>query len=130
MQNKRYRIFKEQDLEKGCFDVTFEVEGKKLHAHKFILTSVSEYFQIFIGRWTTKNEDIEIKDSSFDNFYQFLSFLYCSDCNLTEENIAKITDMAERYCVQCLKDFCDEFLFEMEKSVESIEELYEFAQKY
>uniref|UniRef100_A0AC34FWZ8 BTB domain-containing protein n=1 Tax=Panagrolaimus sp. ES5 TaxID=591445 RepID=A0AC34FWZ8_9BILA len=131
MQKERYKIFKEQDHEKGRFDVTFEVEGKMLHAHKFILSSVSEPLDSWISdRWSSKDAVIKIEDYPYDCFFQFLSFLYCSECKLTDQNIVKITDMAERYCVQCLKDFCDEFLFDMEKSVESIEELYEFANKY
>uniref|UniRef100_A0AC34FIY2 BTB domain-containing protein n=1 Tax=Panagrolaimus sp. ES5 TaxID=591445 RepID=A0AC34FIY2_9BILA len=131
MQKERYKIFKEQNLEKGRFDVTFEVEGKMLRAHKFILTTVSETLDSWLSdRWSCKDAVIKIESYSYHCFFQFLSFLYCSECKLTGQNIVKMTDIAEFYGVQCLKDFCDEYLSDMVKSVESIEELYEFAQKY
>uniref|UniRef100_A0A914XT00 BTB domain-containing protein n=1 Tax=Panagrolaimus superbus TaxID=310955 RepID=A0A914XT00_9BILA len=131
MQNERYKIFQQQDVDKGRFDVTFEIEGKHLHAHKFTLTSISKPLDSWLSdRWTTKDEVVKIEDSSYDEFYEFLTFLYTSECKLTEENIVKMTDMAEFYGVQCLKELCDEFLAKNEKTVETIEELFNFAQKY
>uniref|UniRef100_A0A914YQ63 Uncharacterized protein n=1 Tax=Panagrolaimus superbus TaxID=310955 RepID=A0A914YQ63_9BILA len=41
-----------------------------------------------------------------------------------------MTDMAEFYGVQCLKELCDEFLAKKEKTVETIDELFDFARKY
>uniref|UniRef100_A0A914Z446 BTB domain-containing protein n=1 Tax=Panagrolaimus superbus TaxID=310955 RepID=A0A914Z446_9BILA len=131
MQNERLKIFQQQNLENGRFDVTFEIQGKQLHAHKFIITSVSEPMDSWLSdRWTTKDSGVKIENYSYDDFCEFLTFLYCSECKLTEENIVKMTDMAEFYGVQCLKEFCDEFLHDMKKSVETIEELFDFAQKY
>uniref|UniRef100_A0AC34FT65 BTB domain-containing protein n=1 Tax=Panagrolaimus sp. ES5 TaxID=591445 RepID=A0AC34FT65_9BILA len=89
MQTERYKIFKEQDLEKGRFDVTFEVEGKMLHAHRFVLTSVSEPLDSWLSnRWTTKDAVIKIEDYPYDCFYEFLCFLYAGTCALSQENIA------------------------------------------
>uniref|UniRef100_A0A914ZA04 BTB domain-containing protein n=1 Tax=Panagrolaimus superbus TaxID=310955 RepID=A0A914ZA04_9BILA len=131
MQNERLEIFTQQNLEEGLFDIAFEVEGKTLHAHKFIIASISETMKCWLSdRWTAKDEVIKIENYSYDEFYEFLTFLYSSQCKLTKENIVKMTDMAEFYGVQCLKDFCDEFLTAMKKSVETIEELFVFAQTY
>uniref|UniRef100_A0A914Z723 BTB domain-containing protein n=1 Tax=Panagrolaimus superbus TaxID=310955 RepID=A0A914Z723_9BILA len=131
MQTERFKVFQQQDLENGRFDVTFEIDGKKLLAHTFILTSVSETLNSWLSdRWTTKDAIIKIEDSSYDNFYEFLCFLYIGDCKLTEENVFEMVDMAEFYGVPCLKEFCDNFLSKMEKQVETIEEMFEFADKY
>uniref|UniRef100_A0AC34G2N8 BTB domain-containing protein n=1 Tax=Panagrolaimus sp. ES5 TaxID=591445 RepID=A0AC34G2N8_9BILA len=130
MQKQRLEIFKQQDLENGRFDVTFEIEGKILHAHQFTITSVSETMDAWLSnRWTSKDEIIKIQDYSYDNFYEFLRFLYISDCNLTEKNVFQMVDMAEFYGVQCLKDVCDKFLSEC-VTLKNAEELFEFAQKY
>uniref|UniRef100_A0AC35F7C9 BACK domain-containing protein n=1 Tax=Panagrolaimus sp. PS1159 TaxID=55785 RepID=A0AC35F7C9_9BILA len=39
-------------------------------------------------------------------------------------------DMAEFYAVPFLKEFCEKFLMKMEYNIESIEEMFDFSQKY
>uniref|UniRef100_A0A914QS09 BTB domain-containing protein n=1 Tax=Panagrolaimus davidi TaxID=227884 RepID=A0A914QS09_9BILA len=131
MQEERFNIFKSQDHENGHFDVTFEIDGKKLFANKFMLTSVSETLKAMLSdRWTKKDEAVKIEDYSYDNFYEFLHFLYTGSCDLTNENVFKLVDMAEYYGVSLLKEFCDESLKEMEYNFGNIEELLEFSEKY
>uniref|UniRef100_A0A914PL05 BTB domain-containing protein n=1 Tax=Panagrolaimus davidi TaxID=227884 RepID=A0A914PL05_9BILA len=132
MQQERFEVFKSQDPENGHFDVTFDIEGKKLYANKFILTPCSETLKAMISdRWTTtKDEAVKLEAYSYDNFYQFLCFLYSGYCELTPQNVFQLTDMAEFYAVPLLKKFCEKFLLDMEYDVESIEEMFEFAQKY
>uniref|UniRef100_A0A914PWG7 BTB domain-containing protein n=1 Tax=Panagrolaimus davidi TaxID=227884 RepID=A0A914PWG7_9BILA len=136
LQCKRLEVFKLQDLEKGRFDVTFEIEEKKLHAHSFVLTSVSEYMDAKLtDRWSKKNEVVKIESYTYDNFYQFLCFLYIGKCEVTNENVFKLVDMAEFYGVSLLKKYCDSFLSKTEDgiitfTVENIEEIFEFCQKY
>uniref|UniRef100_A0AC34GGT5 BTB domain-containing protein n=1 Tax=Panagrolaimus sp. ES5 TaxID=591445 RepID=A0AC34GGT5_9BILA len=80
MQMDRFKIFERQDLETGRFDVTFEIEGKKLHAHTFILTSVSETMDVWLtDRWTTKDTVIKVENYPYACFYEFLRFLYTSE---------------------------------------------------
>uniref|UniRef100_A0A914XS47 BTB domain-containing protein n=1 Tax=Panagrolaimus superbus TaxID=310955 RepID=A0A914XS47_9BILA len=131
MQNERYKIFQQQDIDKGRFDVTFEIEGKKLYVHSIFLTSLSEPMDSWLSdRWTTKDEVVKIEAYSYDEFYEFLTFVYTSECKLTDKNIVKMTDVAEFYDVQCLKELCDEFLAKKEMTVETIDELFDFARKY
>uniref|UniRef100_A0A914PG54 BTB domain-containing protein n=1 Tax=Panagrolaimus davidi TaxID=227884 RepID=A0A914PG54_9BILA len=139
MQKERYEIFKSQDLEKGRFDIVFEIEEKKLHAHSFVLTSVSEYMHALLSeRWTNKDEPVKIGTYSYDNFYQFLCFLYTGKCEVTNENVFKLVDMAEFFGVSSFKKFCDKVLTyqlcgeygEELFTVENVEELTEFAFKY
>uniref|UniRef100_A0AC34FY11 BTB domain-containing protein n=1 Tax=Panagrolaimus sp. ES5 TaxID=591445 RepID=A0AC34FY11_9BILA len=132
MQCKRYEVFKQQNLEAGRFDVTFEIEGKQLHAHKFILTSVSGPFDAWLtDRWTAKDAVIKVEDYSYDCFYQFVSFVYSGNCDLSNENVLKMVDMAEFYDIPCLKRFCDDFLSKTDiLTRENVEEMYEFAKRY
>uniref|UniRef100_A0A914PTK1 BTB domain-containing protein n=1 Tax=Panagrolaimus davidi TaxID=227884 RepID=A0A914PTK1_9BILA len=96
MQQERFEIFESQDPENEHFDVTFEIEGKTLLANKLLLTSASEYMNSFLSdRWTKKDEPVKIEDYSYDNFYEFLRFLYLGSCNLTAENVFKLIDLAE-----------------------------------
>uniref|UniRef100_A0AC35FY23 BTB domain-containing protein n=1 Tax=Panagrolaimus sp. PS1159 TaxID=55785 RepID=A0AC35FY23_9BILA len=131
MQKERCEIFKFQDPETGHFDVIFVVEGKQLYAHKFIITPISEYMNALLSdRWKTNDEPIRIEPYTFDNFYEFLCFIYSGKCNITKENAFQLTDMAEYYGVGCLKEFCDIFLSSIKYNVETIEEMVEFSIKY
>uniref|UniRef100_A0A914QUK9 Uncharacterized protein n=1 Tax=Panagrolaimus davidi TaxID=227884 RepID=A0A914QUK9_9BILA len=59
-----------------------------------------------------------------------ISFIYSGYCCLTAENIYQFIDIAEFYLVSCFKEYCDQFLSEVEKSAKNIEEMYECADKY
>uniref|UniRef100_A0AC34G124 BTB domain-containing protein n=1 Tax=Panagrolaimus sp. ES5 TaxID=591445 RepID=A0AC34G124_9BILA len=128
MQAKRFKVFESQDVEAGHFDVTFELEGRKLHAHKMFLTSVSEPLDAWLStRWTKKDEVIKISDYSFNDFYEFLHFLYTGDCKITEDNVFALTDMAEFYGIEYLKGFCDIFL-SVTKSLLEAANVYNWAE--
>uniref|UniRef100_A0A914Q825 BTB domain-containing protein n=1 Tax=Panagrolaimus davidi TaxID=227884 RepID=A0A914Q825_9BILA len=133
MQQERFKFFKSQNVETGNFDVTFEIEGKKLFAHRFILMPVSEYLNAMLSdRWSNKNDIIKIESFTYDNFYQFLCFLYSGSCNLTNENVFQLIDMGEFYGVSFFKDNCDRY-FQSNMGIftyENYEEMFEFSQKY
>uniref|UniRef100_A0A914PJ98 BTB domain-containing protein n=1 Tax=Panagrolaimus davidi TaxID=227884 RepID=A0A914PJ98_9BILA len=98
---QRFEIFKSQDPKIGDFDVTFEINGKKLFANKFILRSVSSTFDTMLSdRWSKPNESIKIEGYCFDDFKEFLMFLYSGECTLTEDNIAAMIDIAEFFVVK------------------------------
>uniref|UniRef100_A0A914P6E4 BTB domain-containing protein n=1 Tax=Panagrolaimus davidi TaxID=227884 RepID=A0A914P6E4_9BILA len=132
MQQERFKIFKSQDLEAGNFDVTFEVEGKKLFGHKFILEPISETLKLMLSdRWTTKDEPVKIEAYSYDNFYEFICFVYSGSCNLNAENVFPMVDLAEFYDVSFLKDYCEKYILStMKITIENMEEMSEFADKY
>uniref|UniRef100_A0A914Q4S4 BTB domain-containing protein n=1 Tax=Panagrolaimus davidi TaxID=227884 RepID=A0A914Q4S4_9BILA len=131
MQQERFKTFELQDPANEHFDVTFEIEGKKLYANKFILTSLSETMASMLSdRWTKKDVVVTIEAYTYDNFYQFVHFLYTGRCDLKNENVFKLTDLAEFYAVPFLKEFCHMFLLKMEYNVERIEEMFEFSEKY
>uniref|UniRef100_A0AC35FFZ2 BTB domain-containing protein n=1 Tax=Panagrolaimus sp. PS1159 TaxID=55785 RepID=A0AC35FFZ2_9BILA len=112
MQLQRYEIYKAQIHEDGNFDLTLEFgDGKKLYVHKFHITSVSETLDVMLSsRWSTNDKVVKVEDYSYDDFFIFVSFLYSGKCDLTNENILRITDMAEYYDVSTLKNYCDLFL--------------------
>uniref|UniRef100_A0A914P983 BTB domain-containing protein n=1 Tax=Panagrolaimus davidi TaxID=227884 RepID=A0A914P983_9BILA len=128
---ERFKTFILQDPANEHFDVTFEIEGRKLYANKLILISASETMASMLSdRWKKKDEVVKIETYSYDNFYEFLRFIYTGGCNLTNENVFKLVDMAEFYAVQFLKELCHTFLLKMEYNVERIEEMVEFYEKY
>uniref|UniRef100_A0A914YVR0 BTB domain-containing protein n=1 Tax=Panagrolaimus superbus TaxID=310955 RepID=A0A914YVR0_9BILA len=131
MQLKRFELFKEQDYENGDFDVIFEIDGKKLYANRYVLCSISDTFKSMLSeRWTKKDEPIILGGYRYEDFYQFLSFIYAAKCKLTDENIFAMVDIAEYYAVEAFKDACDEYLSAMKYDINTISEIMECANKY
>uniref|UniRef100_A0AC34F028 BTB domain-containing protein n=1 Tax=Panagrolaimus sp. ES5 TaxID=591445 RepID=A0AC34F028_9BILA len=126
-----YEMFEAQDPETGEFDVIFEIDGKKLYAHKFKLCGVSSTFKSMLSeRWTTPNEPIQIKDYSFDDFKKFVAFIYSGECEFIHENILVMVDMSEFYNVKVFKKACEDFLLKSEWNLENVFQMLELAYKY
>uniref|UniRef100_A0AC35FVQ1 BTB domain-containing protein n=1 Tax=Panagrolaimus sp. PS1159 TaxID=55785 RepID=A0AC35FVQ1_9BILA len=134
---KDMRFLNLKILKRDDFMLFLRLKRKKLHAHSFILTSVSKYMDAMLtDRWSKKNEVVKIESYSYDNFYQFLCFLYSGSCNVTNENIFKLVDVAEFFGVSSFKKFCDRVLSVAKNggkrflTVENVEELTDLALKY
>uniref|UniRef100_A0A914QLS0 BTB domain-containing protein n=1 Tax=Panagrolaimus davidi TaxID=227884 RepID=A0A914QLS0_9BILA len=124
--------FKAQDHENGYFDVVFEIQGEKLYAHKLKICPVSSTFKSMLSeRWTKEpNELIKIEEYSYDDFKEFLTFIYSGKCQLTNQNIVTMVDIAEYYGVQVFKTICEKFLTKMELTLENIYQMIEISNKY
>uniref|UniRef100_A0AC34FA17 BTB domain-containing protein n=1 Tax=Panagrolaimus sp. ES5 TaxID=591445 RepID=A0AC34FA17_9BILA len=126
-----FEFFENQDLENGDFDVVFELNGKEIYANKFMLSSASPTFKSMLSnRWRKTDEPIEIKDYSYEEFKEFLTFLYAGECSLTPDNIFAMVDMAEFYGVTVFKNVCDEYLTKLEINVNNVYQMIEIANKY
>uniref|UniRef100_A0A914QV17 BTB domain-containing protein n=1 Tax=Panagrolaimus davidi TaxID=227884 RepID=A0A914QV17_9BILA len=127
---QRYSIFSLQNVESGHFDVTFLFNEKELYAHSFVLWTASEIFETMLfGVWA-KNEPIPITSHSYDDFKEFLTFLYLGQCNINMENIMALVDLSESYNVQILKEKCDQFLTDAKPTVENVFNICESLKTY
>ena len=87
-------------------DVTFEVEGKEVKCHKFIIRTLSETFK-------TRHEStntIPLEDEKYDVFSVFVEFLYTGELNLDFENIEQFLCVAEKWGVDILQQKCVAYL--------------------
>uniref|UniRef100_A0A914QL55 BTB domain-containing protein n=1 Tax=Panagrolaimus davidi TaxID=227884 RepID=A0A914QL55_9BILA len=129
VQRKFNDDFKSQNPE--LFDVAFDIGGKKLYAHKYRLSTISSTFESMLSdRWTSKDDVVPIKDYSFDDFKNFITFLYTGEYKFNNENIFTMLDMAEFYQIQELKELCDKYLSQMEYSLNNFFQVIEAASKY
>uniref|UniRef100_A0AC35F9R7 BTB domain-containing protein n=1 Tax=Panagrolaimus sp. PS1159 TaxID=55785 RepID=A0AC35F9R7_9BILA len=124
---KRFEIFCQQNLEEGHFDVTFEfvnrdatvellhdnnnpIPRQQLYAHSFVLWPLSKVFErTFFGPFA-KSSVITIERHSYNDFKEFLSFLYSGYCDINEKNLMAMIDLSEYYDIKELKEICDVFL--------------------
>uniref|UniRef100_A0A914R840 BTB domain-containing protein n=1 Tax=Panagrolaimus davidi TaxID=227884 RepID=A0A914R840_9BILA len=128
--NERYQIFKSQDYKNGAFDLTFDVEGKEIYAHKYMLLSVSEVFNRMVSGTWNNGESIKIEAYSYNNFYELLTFLYSGECSLTDENIFVMVDLSEFYQIKALQQKCDEYLSQKEYTKENVLMFFEGLSNY
>uniref|UniRef100_A0AC35F755 BTB domain-containing protein n=1 Tax=Panagrolaimus sp. PS1159 TaxID=55785 RepID=A0AC35F755_9BILA len=125
--SERLQLFKSQDLHNGFFDVVFDVEGKEIHANKILLAPLSSPLKEMFSE--LNHESFKI-DFLYNDFFQFLIFLYSGRCDINEENIVAMVKMAALYEVEDLRKECDEFLFSIRYSSKNVfyyfEELHAF----
>ncbi|KAJ3685868.1 hypothetical protein LUZ61_015032 [Rhynchospora tenuis] len=102
------------------FDVTFEVEGEKINAHKFILAARSPVFkaELFGSMKEAKSSCIKIHDMKFKVFMSLLRFIYTDDyedralkCHLSDKLVQDLFVAADRYALEKLKVQCQQRLW-------------------
>uniref|UniRef100_A0A914R0Y0 BTB domain-containing protein n=1 Tax=Panagrolaimus davidi TaxID=227884 RepID=A0A914R0Y0_9BILA len=118
--DERFKMFQSQDRENDFFDVTFDVEGKLIHAHKFMLASISEVLKRMVSNTWNNGDPIKIEAYSFKDFYEFLKFIYSGKCSFTDENIFSMVDLSEFYQVKSLQHKCDQFLSKKEYTAKNV----------
>uniref|UniRef100_A0AC34G0M7 BTB domain-containing protein n=1 Tax=Panagrolaimus sp. ES5 TaxID=591445 RepID=A0AC34G0M7_9BILA len=100
LQMKRLEVFKAQNPESDELDVVFEIDGKLLYANKYTLCSISAPLKAMLSnRWYRTEEPVGISDYSFDDFKEFITFIYSGECKLSKDNIFAMVDIAEYYDV-------------------------------
>uniref|UniRef100_A0A914P8Z0 BTB domain-containing protein n=1 Tax=Panagrolaimus davidi TaxID=227884 RepID=A0A914P8Z0_9BILA len=118
--DERFKMFQSQDQENGFFDVSFEVKGKLIHAHKFMLASISEVLKRMVSDTWNNGEPIKIEAYSFKDFSEFLKFIYSGKCSFTDENIFSMVDLSEFYQVKSFQHRCDQFLSKKVYTAENV----------
>lgn len=138
-------------------DVTFNVEGQKITAHRAILATRCQHFnQMFLGRdeyvqkklnLIDKKDEIvfdvsEIKPNIFNGIIHFfldygtnngiglLEYIYCGDVEgLSEDVAAELLKLADKCEVSGLREFCEEFLIR-KLEVENVVSITNLADYY
>lgn len=96
-----------------------------------MLTLVSDTLDTMLSeRWNSTNELIKIENFTFDEFYQFITFLYSEECHLSTDNIYSMIDIAEFYNVQCFKEYCEKHILKMDINMGNINQMFHTAKTY
>lgn len=93
-------------------DVIFNVNGKVFHAHKIILTSQSQFFAgLFESDMKESKENlVTIEDINPDVFKEMLRFMYSGKVNDIKNVAHNLLAAADKYCLEDLKDLCEDTL--------------------
>uniref|UniRef100_A0A914QEF6 BTB domain-containing protein n=1 Tax=Panagrolaimus davidi TaxID=227884 RepID=A0A914QEF6_9BILA len=90
-------------------DCTFLVHNQELPAHQFILANRSPVLKAMIkGPMAPSTQRHEITDPqiTFDDFNNFIKFIYTEKCEVSLENVEALFRLSDMYDVPSLSEFC------------------------
>ncbi|KAH9413977.1 RCC1 and BTB domain-containing protein 1 [Dermatophagoides pteronyssinus] len=92
------------------YDIEFVFDDKRIMACKCYLKMASKYYsQMFSGDWQ-ENDQVIIKDYSYDTYYSYLLMLHTGDIRINRYNIAEFIDLANCYGHEQLIKHCQTFI--------------------
>uniref|UniRef100_A0A914PRE0 BTB domain-containing protein n=1 Tax=Panagrolaimus davidi TaxID=227884 RepID=A0A914PRE0_9BILA len=103
---------------------------QQLHAHSFVLWPSSKVLEKTLFGPLAHKGPIPIIRHTYNDFKEFLTFLYLGKCNITMDNVMALVDLGEYYEVQLLKNKCDEFLTKNSTKIENVLKVYESLKVY
>lgn len=90
--------------------ISFGPDGKRIPAHKCILSKASDaFYGMFYGP-LAGDSDIELPGRSVDAFKEFLQFFYSDSVELTLDNIIEVIDLTKKYCMSEFLEVCANIL--------------------
>jgi len=90
--------------EKEFVDVTLGVEGKKLPAHKMLLSACSPYFRELLKGNQCSHPIIVLRDVKYDDLTSLLQFMYNGEVNVAQEQLNSFLKTAESLKIRGLTD--------------------------
>lgn len=96
-------------------DITLCVGDDRYYAHKFVLVTCSEVFQVMLNeaRWRESNQQeipLTEEDECVRIFPQFLRYMYTGSVGLTTNNVLPILLLADKYSVPTLGQVCVDYM--------------------
>lgn len=85
-------------------DVTLSCEGKRIRAHKMLLSACSTYFRDLFKENPCQHPVIIFRNVKFDDLAALIDFMYQGEVNVVQEQLASFLTTAELLAVQGLTD--------------------------
>lgn len=100
------------DSKSGDISFSFPMNSIKVTAHKITLASHSDVFRrMFFGNGGSERErEIKVVDATAADFKTFLRYFYCSTMEISNDNVAAMMSLADKYAVSNVFVLCDDFL--------------------
>jgi BTB/POZ domain/SPRY domain len=90
------------------FIIILEEFNEKIYTHRQILASASPYFaSILYGPFVEgSSKELRISDVDKDIFKKVLEFIYTGEAEITDTNLVKMVQIANRFCItEAIKEF-------------------------
>ena len=114
-------------------DVTFVVQGQRVHGHKLVLSIVSDCFRAMFTTGFRESEmmEIELHDCTHQGFLALMEYIYTGhfpkidvgqDQDRNMSRLVEMLELADRFFLDHLKQMCESMLqkFVNEETVESV----------
>lgn len=85
-------------------DVTLGVEGKKLSAHKMLLSACSPFFKELLKDNPCQHPIIILRDIKFEDVHSLVHFMYNGEVNVAQNNLNSFLKSAETLKIRGLTD--------------------------
>lgn len=85
-------------------DVTLSCEGKKIRAHKMLLSACSSYFRELFKDNPCQHPVIIFRDVKYQDLEALIDFMYQGEVNVVQEQLTSFLNTAELLAVQGLTD--------------------------
>ncbi|KAK3923798.1 Broad-complex core protein isoforms 1/2/3/4/5, partial [Frankliniella fusca] len=85
-------------------DVTLSCEGKKIKAHKMLLSACSSYFKDLFKENPCQHPVIVFRNVKFSDLEALIDFMYQGEVNVVQDQLASFLTTAELLAVQGLTD--------------------------
>lgn len=85
-------------------DVTLSCEGKKIRAHKVLLSACSSYFRDIFKENPCQHPVIIFKNVKYDDLIAIIEFMYQGEVNVIQDSLPSFLNTAELLSVQGLTD--------------------------
>jgi len=94
-------------------DVTFIVEGKRIHAHRVVLAARSAHFQAMFrsGMKESREPEITIRDTRAVVFLALMNFLYTDVVDVAPVVAIELFVLADLYALDRLKAECEAIVY-------------------
>lgn len=90
--------------EKDFVDVTLGVEGRKLPAHKMLLSACSPYFRELLKGNPCQHPIIILRDIKYEDLFSLLQFMYNGEVNVAQDQLNSFLKSAESLKIRGLTD--------------------------
>ncbi|KAK7788822.1 hypothetical protein R5R35_012821 [Gryllus longicercus] len=85
-------------------DVTLSCEGKRIRAHKMLLSACSTYFRDLFKENPCQHPVIIFRNVKFEDLVALIDFMYQGEVNVVQEQLASFLTTAELLAVQGLSE--------------------------
>lgn len=101
------RAFESLRYEEDLVDVTLYCEGRRIRAHKMVLSACSSYFKDIFKENPSQHPIIIFKNVKYSDLVSLVEFMYQGEVVVLQESLPSFLHTAELLSVRGLADTCD-----------------------